>query len=425
MKKIISMLALSSVLFGFSACSSEESKEDAPITDGRVFVKLDNVVGPQSRMTETAKTDKESAELHNGYIVFSTPNGGIRAHYEIVSNEDDVVDAHTILLDELREGKTFEGIPGDVTNVAIIANTTNDELSPDEFHNNSIKFKADIFEHKLQLRNQYADNMTHVALYDMKQLQGSAGVGSMTATLELKPMVARLEIAKITPGPNIMSYKVDGIYFAGFYKESYMNQVCAREAWTFPDYDDADPQAALDELYSSNYTYLANTDIRGVTEKGIGMGSNGEQNVERDVTAYYPTEEGKVWAYPFFGKYDQFPNDDHYGVRLIVKLSGLKMYLKKEHSDDIELRDVYQYDIERGIDPKIAGIRYLNISGFVEDPNNTLAEPIQFYNGNVYVVENFEITTQYLSEKIMPADINVNLTVSVKPWVIKKVYPQI
>lgn len=424
MKKIISMLALSSVLFGFSACSSEENKEDAPITDGRVFVKLDNVVGPQSRMTEIAKTDKESAELHNGYIVFSTPNGGIRAHYEIVTNEDDVTDAHTILLDELREGKTFEGIPGDVTNVAIIANTTNEELNPADFHNNNIKFKADIFARKLQLRNQYADNMNHVALYDMKQLQGSAGVGSMSATLELKPMVARLEIPKITPGPNIMEYKVDGIYLAGFYKESFMNQVCDRADWSFPDYDNADPQAALDEFYQG-YSYLANTDIKGVTETGVGMGTNGEQDVERNITAFYPTEDGKVWAYPFFGKYDQSPSDDHYGIRLIVKLSGLKMYLKNEQTGDMELRDVYQYDINRGIDPSIAGVRYLNISGFVEDPDNTLAEPIQFYNGNVYVVENFQITTQYLSEKIMPADINVNLTVSVKPWVIKKVYPQI
>lgn len=424
MKKFISMLALSSVLLGFSACSSEENNVDTPVSDGRVFVKLDNVVGPTSRMTEAPKTDKESAELHNGFIVFSTPNGGIREHYEIVTSADDVVDAHTILLDELREGKTFEGIPGDVTNVAIIANTTNEELNPADFHNNNIKFKADIFARKLQLRNQYADNMNHVALYDMKQLQGSAGVGSMSATLELKPMVSRLEIAKITPGPNIMSYKVEGIYLAGFYKESFMNQVCDRADWVFPDYDNADPQAALDEFYKG-YSYLANTDIKAVTERGVGMGNNGEQDVERDITAFYPTEDGKVWAYPLFGKYDQFPNDDHYGVRLIVKLSGLKMYLQKEHSEDMELRDVYQYDIDRGIDPSVAGIRYLNISGFVEDPNNTLAEPIQFYNGNVYVVENFEVTTQYLSEKIMPADINVNLTVSVKPWVIKKVYPQI
>lgn len=424
MKKFISMLALSSVLLGFSACSSEENNVDTPVSDGRVFVKLDNVVGPTSRMTEAPKTDKESAELHNGYIVFSTPNGGIREHYEIVTSADDVVDAHTILLDELREGKTFEGIPGDVTNVAIIANTTNEELNPADFHNNNIKFKADIFARKLQLRNQYADNMNHVALYDMKQLQGSAGVGSMSATLELKPMVARLEIAKITPGPNVMSYKVEGIYLAGFYKESFMNQVCDRADWSFPDYDNADPQAALDEFYKG-YSYLANTDIKAVTERGVGMGNNGEQDVERDITAFYPTEDGKVWAYPLFGKYDQSPSDDHYGVRLIVKLSGLKMYLKNEGTGDMELRDVYEYDIKRGIDPSVAGIRYLNISGFVEDPNNTLAEPIQFYNGNVYVVENFEVTTQYLSEKIMPADINVNLTVSVKPWTIKKVYPQI
>ena len=61
----------------------------------------------------------------------------------------------------------------------------------------------------------------------------------------------------------------------------------------------------------------------------------------------------------------------------------------------------------------------------MEDYHNTLAEPIQFYNGNVYTVQNFEITTQNLSDKIMPNDINVTLSVTVKPWIIKKVYPQI
>ncbi len=61
----------------------------------------------------------------------------------------------------------------------------------------------------------------------------------------------------------------------------------------------------------------------------------------------------------------------------------------------------------------------------MESPHNTEAEPVEFYNGNVYTVQNFEITTQNLSDRIMPTDINVNITVQVKPWTIKKVYPQI
>ncbi|WP_290080881.1 hypothetical protein [uncultured Duncaniella sp.] len=40
-------------------------------------------------------------------------------------------------------------------------------------------------------------------------------------------------------------------------------------------------------------------------------------------------------------------------------------------------------------------------------------------------MQNFDITTQNLSDKIMPNDISVNVTLTVKPWTIKKVYPQI
>ena len=89
------------------------------------------------------------------------------------------------------------------------------------------------------------------------------------------------------------------------------------------------------------------------------------------------------------------------------------------------MRDVTAWDKEQGVPEEKAGIRYLNINGFVENYHDTQAEPVQFYNGNIYQVQNFEITTQNLSDRIMPTDINVNITVTVKAWSIKKVYPQI
>ena len=107
-----------------------------------------------------------------------------------------------------------------------------------------------------------------------------------------------------------------------------------------------------------------------------------------------------------------------------MKVSDLIVYLKDENGD-MQRRDVTKYDIDNGVPAEKAGIRYLNINGFVEDYHNTEAEPIQFYNGNVYTVQNFDITTQNLSDKIMPNDISVNVTLTVKPWTIKKVYPQI
>ncbi len=421
MKKFISMLALGSMLVGLNACSSDDSIIDGDNEKGHVYIKLENVVSPGSRMTEDPKTDKDVTELRNGFIVFGTSKSAIRRHYEIVSDPALVDDPdHVVLIQDLREGKTFEGIPGDVTNVAIIGNVTEDELNPDDFHNNTLRNFNEVLAKKIQIRNQYADNMSHVALYDMQQLQGTSDKNVLSATLELKPMCARLEIPKIMPGPDIIEYKVDGIYLAGFYKESRIEQTLDRNDWVAPDYE-KDPNTALDEFYKG-YPYMENLDIKAVQET-VTTGE-GDAAATKEVTAYYPIEEGKVWAYPFFGLYEKRSNQEHYGLRLIVKVSGLKVRMYDSQGHPYEY-DVKEKDLAEGIAADKAGIRYLNINGFVEEYHNTQAEQIKFYNGNVYQVQNFEITTQNLSNKIMPTDINVTLTVSVKPWVIKKVYPQI
>ena len=417
MKKFMFMLALGSVLFGLSACSSDDENIEGESTEGCVFIKLENVVGPSSRMTEDPKIESDITEFHNGFIIFGTPKSAIRKHYEIVTDPKllDRTD-HVILLDELRKGKTFKDIPGDVTNVAIIANITEAEISPEEFHNGTLRFHNDVLNKIINLENQYKDNMSHVALYDMKPLEVTGG-NAMSATLELRPMCARLEIAKITPGPDVVEYQVDGIYLAGFYKQMYVSQISNREFWASPDYDNADPATELINFYTG-YPYLVNTDIKAVKE------TMGEGDDAREVTAFYPEEDGKVWAFPFFGKYEPRNDTEHYGLRLIVKVSNLKVYLKDENGDR-HLRDVTAWDKEQGVPDEKAGIRYLNINGFVENYHDTQAEPVQFYNGNIYQVQNFEITTQNLSDRIMPTDINVNITVTVKAWSIKKVYPQI
>lgn len=86
MKKFMFMLALGSVLFGLSACSSDDENIEGESTEGCVFIKLENVVGPSSRMTEDPKIESDITEFHNGFIIFGTPKSAIRKHYEIVTD---------------------------------------------------------------------------------------------------------------------------------------------------------------------------------------------------------------------------------------------------------------------------------------------------------------------------------------------------
>lgn len=76
------MLAAGSMLFGLCACSSEETEVDSVASsEGRVFIRLVNVVGPSgSRMTETPKNESDVTEFHNGFIIFGTPKSAIRKH---------------------------------------------------------------------------------------------------------------------------------------------------------------------------------------------------------------------------------------------------------------------------------------------------------------------------------------------------------
>ena len=59
--------------------------------NGRVFIKLDNVAGPSSRMTENPKTESDITEFHNGFIIFGTPKSAIRKHYEIVTDASQLI----------------------------------------------------------------------------------------------------------------------------------------------------------------------------------------------------------------------------------------------------------------------------------------------------------------------------------------------
>lgn len=63
MKKFMFMLALGSVLFGLSACSSDDENIEGESTEGCVFIKLENVVGPSSRMTEDPKIESDITDV--------------------------------------------------------------------------------------------------------------------------------------------------------------------------------------------------------------------------------------------------------------------------------------------------------------------------------------------------------------------------
>jgi hypothetical protein len=412
MKKVL-YGALAFMLAATTACSDNGDNNQLPeeTKGSKVLVKIDNIAAASSRAVTDPKgeSDAEKVEFTGGYLFFLTPQGAIRDHVRIIVDPADVdnFDCQKVTVQELREGKLFEGVSGDVTSVYVLANTGS---FGNDLHNGTIKFISDVESRNISIKDQWEDNMSHVALSGEAMLYETSEVGTKSAKVELVPLCARLEIAKITPGPLVVDYKVEGIYLAGFYDQMPINQMCLQADWKSPDYEAVNIPDALSTFYAA-YPFMADTQIFSRKETFKDQDDN---DVERN--AFYPVDPesdqaGKVWAYPFFGIEEKVndPYTRHLGLRLIIRLSHIKVYLPNNEGNLVLT--------------EIEGDRYINISRFVDDASNPHASAVRFYNGHVYQVKFLEITANNISDKIIPTDINVQVEISVKPWQVTPVYP--
>lgn len=450
----ISFGALALMLAASAACSSND-QEETPENTGtsKVKIRIENVkayTGSRAVADPKGSTEGEKVEFANGYIFFVTPQGAIREHVKIIvdPNETDSHDCKKVNIEDLRKGYTFEGVSGDVTNVYVLANVTEDELHCEDLHNSNIRFIADLEQVKINIANQWQNDMRTVALSGNAQLYDSPEVGTKAASVQLVPLCARFEIPKITAGVNVLDYKVDGVYLAGFYEQMPLNQMCLQADWRSPNYEVANADAELAQFYQ-NYPYMADTEANG------HVYSRMEDYYGTSKPVFYPVkpeadpdwECNKVWAYPFFGVEETSnPYTRHLGLHLIIKLSGLKVRMKDESGNEV-IKEL----TENG------GVRYLNIHRFVSGAD-AHSSAVRFYNGHVYQIKTvkrgsgdpndpgsgdpndpndpnnpnnpsqepgLEIHTDDISDKIMPTDINVEVEIIVKPWVVTPVYPVI
>lgn len=392
-----------------AACT--HSEEEGVLPEGgksgqKVFVRIENVQVPKVRMIEDEKNDKaESAvEFRSGYLFFLTPKGQVRTHYGIVSNEEDVDDeGHKLSLKQIQEGYTFSGIPGDVSKVYIVGNVTSDELSDNDIHGGDLPFISDIHLKKISLNNQHADNMSHVALAGIEGLKDGGSAGVKEATVTLSPLCARLEIGKITTDQTILDNKLDGVYVAGFYEQMPLNQQCAESDWAAPDYVAEDVETELENFYTARHDWMAD----------CGEFVKVQEEVEgNNIFSFYPeATKSKKWAYPFFAVEEPAegmePYSNHLGLHLLLKLSNMKVKLYDEVANEWE-------------EVELEGVRYINLNRFVKS-HSAHAGAVNFYNGHIYKIDEIKFGTTNLSDKIMPTDVSVRVTVSVAPWQIDNI----
>lgn len=378
---------LFAALFGLASCTMTTEGED-PYVSGNyvqdVFVRFENVEQdvPDTRADEAGKTRTDKVSFGSGYLFFVTGQGNIKLCYRIsptggtatnfnqrVINVDDFWGAASGA-----SGYPFQNVSGEVTQVYIIGNM------PDAVTEADVRAKTTLTElKKLAVPLTGQSDIDHVTM---------DGIGALTTvgsdptkkevSVQLTPLCARIEIAKVTATGAVTDYKLRAIYVSHFYNEMALNE-------------DNDP--AKQELFilggGADYitTYKLMCDVADV--------KTDPDAVLAPTTSKVAAAINGVWGYQFFPGTDA----DRVSPRVVVQLTDI-------------VSTIGTYG-----DPQ-----YLNIRGFKtsSDPN---AQPMGLSRGQVYKIEDLQFKESDLSDVPNPADITLTVKVSVNPWSVTVVKP--
>lgn len=166
-----------------------------------------------------------SAVLNDGTIYFLNGVGGIVDYVTLKSgaNTNDAYDAgtKTIGLTKAAAGFMVENLPASVNTVFIAGNLTNAAISYPTSGNIS-QLKT---EHQMHVRTQYDDadpahGVNKVALSGSAGILATGTAGEYTSSVVVRPLAARLEIARLTGAGRIKSFTLKGIYINNFHRYS-------------------------------------------------------------------------------------------------------------------------------------------------------------------------------------------------------------
>lgn len=367
----------------FTACS--DSSDSSIDTKGQsIYLKLGNAqTRANTRSDEVQLDNTDAVELTDGYIYFVTAQDGIKAIYKIEKSTTTNIDQKTIKLSDLQAGYKFTNISGEVASVYIVGNpnlTTNEEDVTMRSFTTLTALKAGV-NISLSTQNNVSDltiegsgTVTAANATDLDVDASAIATGDRQAIITLKPLCARIEIAKLTASGTISGYTLQGIYINPFHIQTALNGVLIAA--------DQKSEEALSNFDSSVATSLYHTYPSMCDDNALSIGTKSDL-----ITT--PITIGGAWAYQYFAATTP---------RVIVKISGVT-------------------STGTGTFP---GTQFLNVRGFRDSSNNVITT---LQRGNVYKITDLVFTESHLSQVPDPEDINLWVKVSVTPWVINTVTP--
>lgn len=285
-------LAVIALSLGFSSCSNNENPDDGNDKESKsVFLKISG--GKISTYAEGSPGTNSTVGFSSGDIYFVNSAGLILAHYALSSSLTNL-GAGNIALTDIKAGQLISNLPGQVSGVHVFGNTS------------GLPTTGNISAVKATLKNVITQgSLASVNLYGSNTLTHNTG-NDYSASIELKPTVARIELTDITSSSIITGFRVDGIFIDNYYYQAAVDGTVAganlvnntSEAALFLDNSSAYPTARKTFVYD----YFS-------------------PEIIADTKVATPTVASSVWGYNLFAN---TAGSGSFAIpRIVIRLSNI------------------------------------------------------------------------------------------------------
>lgn len=268
------MLMAAALVMGFSSCGNEEETAGGQDngTPKSLFLKISN--GPATYAKGGVVADATTVTFTSGDLYFTDASGVIKKHYTITSGVTSATNINMATL--TNAGETITNLPGDVTAVYVVGNTSG---LPTAGNISAVKSQA------LQVTSQ--GTITNVNLYGEVTTLTSTGTNTYSCIVNLAPTVARIELTDIKAGGVITGFKVAGIFVDNYYSQAAVNGTVV--------VGNLKDNGAVATAFNDNSTQYPTSLKTFVYDwYASGLAASGSPLVAKPATA------GDVWGYNLF-----------------------------------------------------------------------------------------------------------------------------
>lgn len=387
--KYFSLAIAALLMVGFASCSSDDEPTMGVDENEMISVMLKLDLGPTTRAEVAPIAADTKATFSKGHIYFTTATGSIVRHYTIGNS---ATGDKNIQLSDLTtgDGRVVTGLPGNTTQIYVFGNTSDEVSLPTSGPINNVKAMSVTLASQSDIKNVNLYGTTST-FKETSAGNPQTGVNAVyTATVSIKPTVARLELGKLVSSHNIASFKVKGIFIDNYYKSGNV--------------DGTTVAGNLKSLTTGAYDSSEDGDYK-TAENGVNFDWYGDAELIStvlDPEVDYRTAEvkltghpSKVWGYNLFAGHTAIP-------RMVIRMTAVTP--KTGASITFE-------------DPS-----YLTVKGFVTAGEG--AAPVtQFEQGYVYKIVEIVFRGSNLSATPNLVDKEVTVKVEVTPWTVQEIKP--